>query len=230
MINESNREQVNLDREESGIIIVEAAIWFPMLLLAYLAFIVVSLYITQRIVLDRAVSQACLEATDWLSDTLKKYDEVSDFSGTKSSIRVNPYWNTIVEVTNPYSPMNESSFKDKVKERVNKYAKWSFIGRRKGVDQLNVDVRYDFHWVYGELVVNANQTVKLPLNLSLLGINSKWNKWEFRSTAKGMVFHTASLMNDVDFIFDAVRVFSGNKVDIKKARDFIGSLPDKLPH
>ena len=76
--------------------------------------------------------------------------------------------------------------------------------------------------LFGELTIDAEQSFVLPIDLSLFGIGKMLT---FHSTSKTMVFKPASLINDVDLIFDVLRFFGA---DAGKVRDLVSGLPGKI--
>lgn len=215
---------MRLLRDESGIVVVEAAFWLPILILAYFSFIVLSLYVTQRVVLDRAVERTCLEASAWLSD-IHKTDTPGEFSGTVDSFSVDPYRNLVGGLINEYHPMSKSAFDARIKEKVKQNAGWSLVGGRKGVSPIDVSWEYKYYLIFGELTVSAKQKFIMPISFWFADAPDSWT---FYSEAKSMVFDTDSLINDVDFVLEVVKKASGGVLDIDKVRDFVGNLPDKL--
>ena len=210
-------------QSESGLTVVEAAIYLPLLMLAFLAFIVVSFYVTQRVVLDSAVSKVCIEASAYLSDE-PKTGAINEFTeNANEKLTANPYTRMIGNIfTYGFDPVFKSTFDKKIEEKVNKYASFSFIMGRAGVKSIKVTSNYNDHFFFGELIINAEQEFTLPLNLTLFGVE---NVWKFNATAKSMVFKPASLINDVDFVFDAIRWVG---FDIRTIRDYVEDLPNKI--
>jgi len=212
----------SLIKGESGITVVEATIYMPILMLAYFAIIIISFYITQRVVLDSAVTKVCLEAAAYLSDE-PKVDAASEFSEKKEALHVNPYVRMLSNAfTYHYDPLFKATFANKVEDKVNRYASLSFIAGRSGVKAIKVTSKYEDHVFFGELIIDAQQEFKLPIDLRLFGVEGAW---KFNSTAKSMVFKPASLINDVDFIFDALRWVG---FDIKSIKGYVEDLPNKI--
>ena len=202
--------------------IVEATFFLPILIIAYFGFIVMAMYITQRVVLDTAVSRVALEASAYLSDE-PKIGQTHSFSGNKEKFHVDPYRRLISKsFTTSYGSLNKTTFENRVRDKVREYAAFSVVGGRAGVKDINVKVEYKNHVFFGELVIDAEQSFILPVDLRLFGIG---NFLTFNSTAKTMVFKPASLINDVDFVFDVLR-FAG--FDIRKVSNFVSELPEKV--
>jgi hypothetical protein len=205
----------NPKKNESGMTVVEAAIYLPIVVLAFLAFIVVSFYVTQRVVLDSAVSRVCVEAAAFLTDE-PKIDTASPFTGVTENVYGNPY-NTKSKV-DYRSLKNESGFKKKIEEKVKKYAGFSLIEGRTGVSGVKVTSEFKNHVFFGELIINAEQEFKFPINFSLLGIPEGF---KFKSTAKSMIVNADAFINDIEFVFDALRWMG---IDAKNTiRGFSGS-------
>jgi hypothetical protein len=201
--------------------IVEAAIFLPIIILAYFGFIVTALYVTQRVVLDSAVSRASLEASAYLTDE-PKIGQKNSFSEQTEKFYVDPYRRLVKSFKTTYGTMSKTEFEQAVKKKVEKYSKLSLIGGRSGVGSLKVNVEYKYYFFFGELNIDAQQSFRLPINMAAFGVGELFT---FKSSAKTMVFKPASLINDVDFIFDFLRRVG---LDIRKVSNFISGLPEKL--
>jgi len=216
------KNKSNKTRNESGLAVVENAFYLPIVIIAYFGFIVVALYITQRVVLDSAVSRAALEATAYLTDE-PKIGQTHSFSGSKEKFYIDPYRNLISHgFTANYGSLGKTNFENKVRDKVREYAAFSFVVGRAGVRDIKVTTKYKNYAFFGELTVDAEQSFVLPIDLSLFGVG---NLLTFNSTAKTMVFKPASLINDVDLIFDFLRFFGA---DVRKVSNFVSGLPGKV--
>jgi len=189
----------NLRKNESGMTVVEASIYLPLLILAYIGFIVVAFYVTQRVVLDSAVSRVCVEAAAFLSDE-PKIGQKHPFTGVVEEVYANPYARR--SGISYRSLENEENFKKKIEEKVLKYSAFSLIEGRLGVGKVVVSTSYQSHVIFGELTINAEQSFLFPINFKLIGLAPGYT---FKSTAKSMVINMDAFVNDIDLIFDAFR-------------------------
>jgi len=193
-----------MKRDESGMLLLEFTIYFPILLLTWFFFIIASLAITQRVVLDRAVSLAATEGAAWMSNDIHSFRANDFILGGPVQIRTNPYTNTFASLTNPFTPATPDQFRTAMENRVRTYAGWSLASTRAvGLMTLYVNVHYDSNLVGGDLIVTARQRVNIPIDFSLLGFNRRY--MEFNASARARVFNHGQLINNVNFIFDALR-------------------------
>ena len=215
------RKNKNKTKNESGMLVVENAFYLPILIIAYFGFIVAALYITQRVVLDSAVSRVALEATAYLSDEPRS-GQINNFSGNKEKFIVDPYRRMLKDFTTSYGSLNKTQFEKRVQDKVREYAAFSFVAGRSGVRDITVKTNYKNHVFFGELTIDAEQSFVLPIDLSLFGVGKLLT---FNSTAKTMVFKPASLINDVDLVFDILRFLGA---DVRKIKDLVSGLPGKI--
>jgi hypothetical protein len=216
LCNKNERNAKN-GKNESGIVIVEAAIYMPLLMLAFFAFIMVSLYVTQRVVLDSAVSKVCVEASAFLSDE-PKHTVANSFSGRHEKIYANPYRSFFTSDYRSYG--NRTNFNNAIQEKVRQEAALSFIAGRRGVGQINVKTEYKDHFFFGELIIYAEQTIIFPINVARFGLPAGLT---FRTSAKSMVLKAERIVNDIDFIFDGLRYFG--IFEIGKVKDGLEDMP-----
>ena len=211
--------------------VVEAAFYLPILILAYFGFIVMALYITQRVALDASVSRVALEASAYLADE-PKIGQTHSFSGNTEKFYMDPYRRLIGKFTSKYGSLgSKSAFDKRVEKKVREYATGfkeniSATGDNtnggSGAGAINVKVTYKDCFFFGELTIDAQQSFVLPIDLSLFNISRRLT---FNSTAKTMVFKPAALINDVDLVFDVLRFFGA---DVRKVRDLVSGLPEKI--
>ena len=204
--NKNNYINQCLDNE-SGMLMVEFTIYFPLIFLGFIMFILSAFLITQRVVLDRAVAQATSEASMWLGDSMGRvgYDP---FSGQEITLRANPYANIIGDVfgAGVFSPLTTNEFAETVSDRVIELAGLGIIGGLGG--NVYVDVTYDSTlFIVGTLTVEAEQWLHLPI------AGFGFTGWGVESRASATIFRPYILMNDVHFVFDLASVGIDGIVD-----------------
>ncbi|MCL2016328.1 MAG: pilus assembly protein [Defluviitaleaceae bacterium] len=189
-----------LKRDENGFALVEMAIYFPLILLAFLGFIFGSMFLTQRVLLDRAVARATTEAAAWLSGDIMRFGRFSDTPDTPNfgqqqavSIRTNPY----VGLFNRFYPMDVDSFDTRIQELVLEYARLAVGGN------IQVDVEHNWYFMVSDIHVTATQTLVLPINLNMIDVD--WQGIQLRSSSTARVFRTGQVVNNINFGFDAIR-------------------------
>ena len=178
--------------DNRGALILEFTIYFPTLFLAFLMFVMASLIVTQRVVLDRAVSQATAEAADFLSGANRVGHD--DFSNQTLTVRANPYANLISGRWHPFSSRDD--FFSAIDRRVDVLSRRGVVGGLAGT--ADTDIEWSGFLVGGDLTVKASQGVRFPIQA--FGIEG----WTFESQATVRVFNNHSLMSDAQFVFDVV--------------------------
>lgn len=203
----------------SGMILLEFILYFPIVLIAFFAFILSSLMITQRVVLDRAVALTTASAANWMSTSLYRIGQPHPFLGTTTpaTIRTNPYRGTI----NHFYPSTRAEVEERIKELVNHGANLGITGGLAG--EVEIYVRYRNYLVAGDLTVTATQKIRFPINLSLIGITN--THIELNSSSSARIFRPLVNINDLHAVFDITRYFTRGAVDISGVSDFIGGIP-----
>ena len=212
----------NMKNDNKGMVLLEFILYFPIVVVAFFGFIISSLMITQRVVLDRAVAVTTASAANWMSTSLHRIGQPDPFKETSSpvTIRTNPYRGII----DHFYPSSRNVIEERIKELVVNGANLGITGGLAGNVEVTIDYRNYF--LAGDLIVTASQKVSFPINLSLIGINATYIRLESSSSAR--VFRPLSNINDIHFLFDFVRYISRGNLDINTASAFIGGLPNKL--
>ncbi|MCL1935756.1 MAG: hypothetical protein FWF57_05210 [Defluviitaleaceae bacterium] len=215
-----------LKQEQKGILVVEMAIYFPIIILIWLMFLVSSLIITQRVVLDGAVARATIQGASWLNNSSRIFDEIDPFVGDYTYINTNPYVNFISGLGNPFYPATEASFKAEVENRVRQYARVGIVGGLGGV--IDIEINYIKNFIVGDLLtVNATQSLRMPINLSFIGITS--NVFEHRASSTARILNQGANLSNLHLGFDLIRHYSGDRLDIRNLRTTIRDFPSKIP-
>jgi hypothetical protein len=211
---------MELLKNKKGMLLLEFTIFFPLVIVAFFAFLLSALMITQRVVLDRAVANATNTAANWTSTSLHRVGQPNTFLGEGNiTLSTNPYRGFI----NHFDPHNRNDFEERVKELVTTQAGVTITGGLAG--PVEVTVIYRNYFVAADLTVNATQRMYFPINLSLIGINTRYI--ELQSTSSARVFRPLVNINDTHAVFDMIRYFTRGSADISNLSGFIGGLPDK---
>lgn len=217
------RRMQGAKNNNSGIMMVEMAIYFPIIMLSILLFIIISLLITQRVVLDRAVSRAATDAAVFLSGHTHNFEVEDPLWGEPILINTNPYRTVFADAFTPFSPFgSQADFENAVINRAEEYAGWSVLGGFGASPYFHVEYRNHFFSSY--ITVTATQQINFPLNLSLLGID--WDSFTFRTSASARALNNNSIINDITFGFDALRRITG--LDISKLHNAVADLPSTI--
>lgn len=220
LIRNSIKNSINNKR---GMLLIEFIIYFPIVFVAFFGFLMTSLMITQRVVLDRAVANATAGAANWMSTSLHQVGQPDAFMGSSDPVAIstNPFrWFTF----NHFYPLNRAAIENRIEELVVQQASLGITGGLAG--EVQVEVIYNNFAVAGDLIVNATQRINFPVNLSLIGINARYI--ELRSSASARVFRPVVVFNDVHGIFDMIRYFTRGAVDITSIADFVGNIPNVI--
>ena len=202
-----------LKKNQRGVVLLEFAIYFPIAIFLFAGFISTAFVLTQRVVLDRAVARATQEGAMWLSTTMHYSTTGDPFAGGQTiGIRSNPY----LRFGRVYGPTDEVQFKSEMERRVRAYANQGLFSRNTNI-QVNVDYRNFV--VAGDLKVSVSADVAIP-------IVPAFTNWQITSSASARVMRPASLMNDVGFIFDAVRHVAG--WDINRLSNVVANTTDSV--
>ena len=209
--------------DQRGALMVEFSIYFPLVMLAFLIFIVSSLIITQRAVVDRAVVNATTHAADWLSGSMPIIG-TDPFSGQAVSIRHNPYVEFLAGVFNAdrrnfYPFANAAAFSQAVEEHVLATIRQGITGGFAG--DVTVSVDYNDFLIAGDLTVTATQRMSFPLG-AFLGLD----EWAFTATSTARVFYPHFTINTLGFGFDVIRRLTGFEVENMTSNilDVVGNL------
>jgi len=213
----------NIKADSSGMLLVESAIYLPIVLLALFAFMLATQLITQRVVLDRAVAQVTAEAAAFLSTSQRKYDVDDVFYGSAIRINTNPYHALIDNLFNAFHPFeNDAAFEARVEELINNQISWTLLGSRGS--ELDINIEYTRHFfISGELMISARQSANFPLNLRLIGMD--WDVFNFTAYSRARTGSKGNIINDVTFGFDVLRHVTG--LDVGKLSGFVGDLPNR---
>ena len=104
----------DLLKNDSGMLMLEFIIYFPIVIIAFFAFLLTALMITQRVVLDRAVATTAQSAANWVSTSMPMVGSPDPFMGGEVRIRSNPFSGMF----NFFYPSNEVEFTNRVEELV----------------------------------------------------------------------------------------------------------------
>jgi len=212
----------NIKKDNRGMLLIEFTIYFPIVIVTFFAFLLVALMITQRVVLDRAVSSTTQSASNWISTSMHRVGSQDLFMGGEVSFgRGHSFFN---RAANPFFPRDRAEVLDRIAYLVERNARLGIVGGLAGNVEVYVD--YSNFFVAGNLTVSARQRVNFPINLSLIGINARY--LEFHSSSNATVFRPMVTINQVYAIFDNARHFTRGGLDISRASNFFNNAPSRL--
>lgn len=173
--------------DRRGLVIVEAVYVFPIMILITLAMYFLAMYTSTRVMLQSSLEWALTQVASDISDASVTYDY--------------PTWGTETQLLNPYRhifPEVSSEDEQMLKTSVGNKAQVNFFPLG---GQLVMDIREVNMLVYKELRGSACLTVKMPINLSFVGLPSEVR---LEASAKQMVNDRDELIRNMDIAFDIV--------------------------
>ena len=188
---------------ESGVLMLEMAIYFPLIMIAFLMFVIASILVTQQVVLDRAVATAASEGAALIGSSMDLIGN-DPIGGEIGNVRA-PDFLDIFRLDPSFNPLgSRGDFEAAVANRAS-YLAGQGIANNWVVD-LDAQANFSGYWFAGDLTVEATQRVRFPIQ----GFGTEF--WDLESSATVRVFQPYTLLNRVHFMFDAVRWFTGTDV------------------
>lgn len=187
---------------ERGAMFVEASFVFPIMIL-----IIIAMYYASIMTYERAALQSGVESTALLyknSYTDDYIDMATNVTGSKENDMVSySDLTTKKDVTfnNPYDCIFMSN-DDTVEQTLKNGLFKSITGYLFWGNTLDISVSHENYIIYRKVTVTATETVKLPLDFSIIGLPNEYN---ISATATAMVNNTDEFMRDTDLVMNAVK-------------------------
>ncbi len=173
----------SLKQDESGMVVVEAAVIFPVMLILILFLYFTSIYVYQKANLQSMLEVALAHSAYEYTDTGVTYDG----AGTGS------YAPTL---ENPYRHLSFSVDQDGTLTLAKRYTKaFSFYG----VSTYQLKVTSKNYIIYRELQAVASQSIKPIINPSFLGLPAQWT---LKARAACVVSDPDEFIRTSDIAFD----------------------------
>lgn len=176
-------------KDRRGLVIVEAVYIFPIMIMITLAMYFLSMYISTKVVLQSSLEWAITQAAADISDASVVFtDRSGEWSGERELL--NPYRHIFSELGGAGKDGMDISVRRKVANRAVPLG-----------GTLTIDIKEVNMLIYKELRGSASLTVKMPINLSFVGLPSQVR---LEASAKQMVNDRDELIRNMDIAFDIV--------------------------
>ncbi|MEG1752676.1 MAG: hypothetical protein RR234_02065 [Christensenella sp.] len=197
-------------KNEKGNAIVEATFIFPIVILTTLAFYFLIIYMYNRVNLQKSL--------DLYMEVCSKSVAVANQDyGSPLSVTIKP--TPLLKPKNPYRNFTSSNdLSDELEQAVLNYAKQGSLFASNN-DDVNIQIKN--YILFKEIKGSAARTFKMPINLSLIGIDSNVTIY---AASRRMVQDHDEFMRNVDLVIDATSYFD-EKYGIS---DKIGGIKDKV--
>lgn len=148
----------SLRRDQSGMVVVEAAVIFPVMMVLILVLYFTSIHVYQKANLQATLEMAIAHNSYEYTDTGVTYDDT--YVGSYSP-----------DLVNPYRHIFFSADADGTETLAKRYAKaFSFYG----VSNLQVQITSKNYILYREVTATASQTITPVINPAFLGLPAQW--------------------------------------------------------
>lgn len=187
-------------RNERGLVVVEATIILPIAILSVILLLYLSLFLFQK-----ANLQACLETSlvyykNTLTDTYVTKNSELEYTITENGTMASGNSYSATEPLNPYRGLLGDGHHMGDKEAFEAYFH-SVSGKMLFDDDLKLTIDYSNYVILKQLKVTATQTVKAPIDFSILGVD---NQYEISAAARVNVIDHDDMIRNVDYAIDII--------------------------
>lgn len=187
-------------RNERGLVVVEATIILPIAILS----VILLLYLSQFL-FQKANLQACLETSlvyykNTLTDTYVTKNSELEYTITENGTMASGNSYSATEPLNPYRGVFGDGHHMGDKEAFEAYFH-SVSGKMLFDDDLKLTIDYSNYVILKQLKVTATQTVKAPIDFSILGVD---NQYEISAAARVNVIDHDDMIRNVDYAIDII--------------------------
>lgn len=214
-------------KSECGLVVVEATIILPIAILSVILLLYLSLFLFQR-----ANLQACLETTlvyykNTLTDTYVTKNSSLEYVQSGNSTMANGNSYRIDGPLNPYRGLLGDGHSIGDEGAFSEYFH-SVAGNMIFDDNLSLTIDYSNYVILKQLKVTATQTVKAPIDFSLIGVD---NEYVISAAARVSVIDHEDMIRNVDYAIDLIEdtklgEFARNFAS--KFSEAYGKMRDKL--
>ncbi|MBQ7774496.1 MAG: hypothetical protein IJ379_01115 [Lachnospiraceae bacterium] len=205
-------------RKERGSVEVEATFILPIAILSAILLIYLSLFMFQR-----ANLQACLETTlvyykNTITDSYVTKNDKLEYVVTDTSSMASGNSYSATEPLWPYRGWFGEDFGvDLSSEEAYRDYFDSVAGNMLFDDDLKLTLDVNNYMIYKQLEVTATQTVKAPIDFSILGVD---NTYEITAAARVNVIDHDDMIRNADYAIDIVEDTKLGKI----AKDFASKI------
>lgn len=208
----------NFINEEKGMVAVEAAILFPIIILSFFALLLLCMYLPTKAVLQNATQTAANAISVCSGDTWIGYDETSLAYKSKSAD----------ELKNVYYELIATNFinYDETATAIVKSIHDNSVVPSNGT--LTVESNLKSFVVYKEIEVTAVKRIEHGLNLSVIGFP---DAIQVGATSTAVIQNPDEFIRNIDIAVDVIKwadgkynissVFGGITPFLDKAKDFL---------
>jgi len=199
-------------KDNNALAVVEATILFPVIIMIFIAFIHLAVYLPTSIAVHRSTVKAAAIVSAHCSDLGYIYDVENDIAG----VNYEKLRSENVYVSMLFRRYNDET--DVGLEILEKYIEEAFFAGTG--TNLSVSIESNDKQKY--VLIQAEQTVKMPFNFPILPIN---NELPVKETMRVMIRNTDEFIRSMDIIYD-LTIKKSAKVtetlgDTSKIVDFI---------
>ena len=214
-------------RREDGMVVVEAMIILPIAILSVVLLLYLSLYLFQKANLQAGLETTLVYYKNTITDSYVTQNEKLEYTESEKSQVASGNSFAADEPLNPYRGMFGDSYGLEDREDFEKYFN-SVAGKMLFDDNLKLTIDHTNYLVLKQLEVTAVQTIKAPIDFSILGID---NEFEIMATAKVNVINHDDMIRNVDYAIDLLEdtklgEIYNNIAD--KVREAYGKMKDLL--
>ena len=200
-----------IDKNQEGMVEVEATFIFPIMILCVILLLYVSLFLYQRANLQASLETALLYYKNTLTDTYVERSDTIEYLFREEAYigKANTY--SADRVLNPYRWVDG---KNKSQESFEVYYQSVTENMLFGEPEITYD--YTNYLLMKEIKVTATQTVEAPINFALIGVD---NSYEISVTSRMVAVDHDDTIRNVDYIFDLL--------EETKVGEFFSNISDK---
>lgn len=209
-----------IKRKEKGAIEVEATIIMPITILCILFMLYLSLIMFQRATLQATLETAVMYYKTAVTDTFVSIGEevtfsVQDGEDETSKMGKGNFYSASTPL-NPYIGKFASSSKMNSKELFEKYF-YSISGNMLFNENIELNINYKDYLVTKQFQVTATQTIKLPIDFSIIGIGDKYT---ITASARAAAVDNDAIIRNTDYVLSII--------DKTGVGDFLSNISSKV--
>lgn len=225
------------DKKEKGNTIVEATIVYPITIMTFFVLLYLSIFLCQRANLQANLEDALVYYKSVGTDTYVSVDSALSYNMEDITDHAKGNSYHVTEKLNPYRKLGNALAKGFLQAVGSKTSESGFAkffrsgsGHMFFDDGSNVSISYkenDFV-IYKRITATATQTVKAPINLSMVGGK---NSMVITAQATAVVVDGDDTIRDIDFaghLIDNSVVGEKLRETVSKVTDFYGKLKEKM--
>ena len=192
-----------------GFAVVEAAFVFPVMFMVFFALVMLSFYLPQRAMLQRATQFAATAVATEMGDTWIYYDANNYSYGRYSDYRALTHGKGGVYVTLFKSVFGSDNDAETIMRSLDEKENLPVISN----GDLIVECKLVNYVVYKEVVVTATRSIPVPVNFSIIGFPNAPKTIDLVVTSKAVVTNGDEFIRNVDLAVDFV-YWAGDKLGI----------------